>query len=148
MEDGGQGTENGALGSALRCIITILRLYFLWMKSTFKAMKKENISSTGTLFASALAAICCVGPAVALVTGASMGILGSLMVLDPYRPWLLGLAAIMLGYSFFRLFVRKTACACEADFRARKVSMMLFWSAVCLFTAALTYQQILNWVYG
>ena len=69
-------------------------------------MKKENISSTGTLVASALAAICCIGPAIALVTGASMGVLGSLMILDPYRPWLLaagssGEAILTLRHFYF-----------------------------------------------
>lgn len=111
-------------------------------------MKKENITSTGTLVASILAAICCIGPAIALVTGASMGALGSLMILDPYRPWLLAAGAVMLSYSFFRLYVRKTACACETDFRARKVSRIIFWSAASLFLVALIYQRVLFWIYG
>jgi len=111
-------------------------------------MKKENISSAGTLVASILAAICCIGPAIALVTGASMGALGSLMVLDPYRPWLLGAGGVMLGYSFFRLYVRKTTCACEADFTALTVSRVLFWSAASLFLVALSYQRVLFWIYG
>ena len=111
-------------------------------------MKKENISSTGTLVASILAAICCIGPAIALVTGASMGVLGSLMVLDPYRPWLLAAGFLMLGYSFFKLYIRKSACACEADLRARRVARILFWSAASLFLVALSYQRVLFWVYG
>jgi mercuric ion transport protein len=118
------------------------------MKSTMQVVKKENISSTGTLVASVLAAICCIGPAIALVTGASMGVLGSFMVLDPYRPWLLGAGGVMLGYSFFRLYVRKISCACEADFAALKVSRILFWSAATLFLIALSYQRVLFWIYG
>ena len=118
------------------------------MKSTIQPIKKENISSAGTLVASALAAICCIGPAIALVTGASMGILGSLMVLDPYRPWFLGVGFLMLGYSFSKLYIRAGNCACDADVRARRRSRILFWSAASLFTVALTYQQILNWIYG
>ena len=118
------------------------------MKSTIQIMKKENITSTGTLVASVLAAICCIGPAIALVTGASMGVLCSFMVLDPYRPWLLAAGAVMLAYSFFKLYVRKSACACEADFRARKVSRIIFWSAASLFLVALSYQRVLFWFYG
>lgn len=110
--------------------------------------KSENISSAGTLAASILAAVCCIGPAVALVTGASMGFLGSFMVLDPYRPWLLGAGAVLLTYSFIKLYVRKSACACEADVRARKVSRVLFWSAASLFLIALTYQRVLLVIYG
>ena len=111
-------------------------------------MKKENISSAGTLVASILAAVCCIGPAIALVTGASMGVLGTFMVLDPYRPWLLGAGAVMLAYSFFKLYLRKSACACEADLRARRVARLLFWFAASLFLVALSYQQVLFWIYG
>ena len=111
-------------------------------------MKKENIFSTGTIVASALAAICCIGPAIALVTGASMGVLGSLMILDPYRPWLLAAGFLMLGYSFFKLYIRKSACACKADLRARRVARIIFWSAASLFLVALTYQRVLFWIYG
>jgi mercuric ion transport protein len=118
------------------------------MNSTIGIVKKENISSAGTLVASILAAICCIGPAIALVTGASMGILGSLMVLDPYRPWLLAAGSMMLAYSFFKLYIRKASCACEADVKARRVSGILFWSAASLFIVALTYQKVLLLIYG
>lgn len=111
-------------------------------------MNKENLSSAGTLIASALAGICCIGPAIALVTGASMGVLGTLMVLDPYRPWLLAAGGVMLGYSFEKLYVRKEACVCEADFKSRRASRVLFWLAAALFLVALTYQRVLIWVYG
>ena len=77
-----------------------------------------------------------------------MGFLGVFMVLDPYRPWLLAAGAVMLGYSFFKLYVRKAACVCEADVRARRVSRILFWSAASLFLIALSYQRVLFWIYG
>jgi len=77
-----------------------------------------------------------------------MGILGSFMVLDPYRPWLLTAGGMMLGYSFFKLYVRKSVCTCEADLRTRRVSRVLFWSAASLFLVALTYQRVLFWLYG
>lgn len=112
------------------------------------SINRENISSTGSLVASILAAICCIGPAIALLTGTSMGILGSLMVLDPFRPWLLAAGSVMLGYSFFKLYIRKSSCACDADVRARKASRILFWSAAFLFLVALTYQTVLIWIYG
>ena len=83
-----------------------------------------------------------------LVTGASIGILGSLMVLDSYRPWLLAAGSVMLTYSFFKLYIRKAACACEADVRARRVARILFWSAASLFIVALTYQKVLLLIYG
>lgn len=111
-------------------------------------VKKENLSSLGTGFASTLAGICCIGPAIALVTGGSVGFLGSFMVLDPYRPWFLAAGFLMLSYSFFRLYVRTGKCDCDADVRARRRSRIFFWVAASFFTVALTYQQVLLWVYG
>jgi mercuric ion transport protein len=112
------------------------------------AVKKENLSSFGTGFASTLAGICCIGPAIALVTGGTMGSLGFFMVLDPYRPWFLAAGAVMLSYSFFKLYVRTGKCECDADVRARRRSRVFFWVVASFYTVALTYQQVLLWVYG
>ena len=111
-------------------------------------VKKENLSIFGSGFASALAGVCCIGPAIALVTGGTMGSLGFFMVLDPYRPWFLGAGFLMLSYSFFRLYVRTGKCECDADIRARRRSRTLFWVVASFFTVALTYQWILLRVYG
>jgi len=111
-------------------------------------VKKENMSSLGTGIASTLAGICCIGPAIALVTGGSMGFLGSFMVLDPYRPWFLAAGFLMLSYSFFRLYFRTGKCECDADVRARRRSRFFFWLAASFFTVALTYQWVLLRVYG
>ncbi len=112
------------------------------------AVKKENLSNFGTGFASTLAGVCCIGPAIALITGGAIGSLGFLMVLDPYRPWFLAAGFLMLSYSFFRLYVRTGKCECDADVRARRRSRIFFWVVASFYTVALSYQQVLLWVYG
>ena len=111
-------------------------------------MKRERFSGIGTILTSALAAVCCIGPAIAIVTGVSVGFLGGFMVLDPFRPYFLGAAALMLGYSFYRLYMKKTECACEADGRARRISRGIFWTGAMLFIVAASYQQVISRVYG
>jgi mercuric ion transport protein len=119
-------------------------------------MEKERLTGIGTILASLLAAACCIGPAAAIVFGASVGFLSGFMVLDPYRPYFLGAAALMLTYSFWRLYLVKRACDCESDARARRISLGIFWTGASLFLAtgaslflaAVFYQQVIGWVYG
>jgi hypothetical protein len=85
-------------------------------------MKNENISSMGTILASFLAASCCIGPAIFVIFGTSASFMSSLTFLEPLRPYLLGAAILLLGYSFWRLYLKKTDCSCKEDFRARKIT--------------------------
>ncbi len=79
-------------------------------------MKKENVSSLGTVVTALLAASCRIGPAIFAIFGTSIGFLGKLTVLDPLRPYLLSAAFAMFGYSFWKLYLRKSIpCDCEAD---------------------------------
>jgi hypothetical protein len=85
-------------------------------------MKNENISSMGTILASFLAASCCIGPAIFVIFGTSASFMSSLTFLEPLRPYLLRAAILLLGYSFWRLYLKKTDCSCKEDFRARKIT--------------------------
>lgn len=92
-----------------------------------------------------LASACCWLPLVAVVFGATATGAGAFF--ERWRPWLLALAAVTLGISFWLLFVRpaRTAC-CEADgacstagTRPRKFTIALFvlstlaWGAAAFF---------------
>lgn len=84
-------------------------------------MKKEHLSNIGTIVVSLLATSCCLGPAIFVVFGTSIGFLGNLSFMEPLRPYFLGAAFLMAGFSFWKLYVRKRIeCACEEDIRTRK----------------------------
>ncbi len=113
-------------------------------------MKKENISSMGTVITSLLAASCCVGPAVFVIFGTSAGFLSKLSFLEPARPYLLGAAFLMLSYSFWKLYLRKQAiaCACEGDVRVRKVARGIFWVGFGALAIAVSFQKVVLWILG
>jgi mercuric ion transport protein len=112
-------------------------------------MKKENISSAGTIVTSLLAASCCVGPAVFAIFGTSVGFLGKLTILDPVRPYLLTAAFVMFGYSFWKLYLKKTIpCACEADMRARRIARGIFWTGFAALIFAVSFPKIMVWLLG
>lgn len=87
-------------------------------------MRKEIMTSVGVIVAALLAATCCIGP---VLFGASFAFLGKLSFMEAFRPYFLGLAGLMVGYSFWKLYLKKPDCACPADVRIRKVSRWVFW---------------------
>ena len=111
-------------------------------------MKKESISSIGTMLASLLAASSCIGPVIFIVFGTSVGFLGKLSFLMPFKPYLLATAFLMLGYSFWKLYLKKTDCACVEDPRARTIARGIFWTAFVTLVFAASFQNVVIWIYG
>ncbi len=111
-------------------------------------MQKENISSLSTIAASLLATSCCIGPAIFVVFGTSIGFLGKLSFLEPLRPYFLGGAFLMLGYSFWKLYLKKPDCTCEEDIRTRKIARGIWWFGFGSLFFAASFQKIALWLYG
>ncbi|WP_405120302.1 mercuric transporter MerT family protein [Pseudomonas leptonychotis] len=93
-----------------------------------------QFTGKGSLIASALAAIgaslCCVGPLVLLALGISGSWIGSLTVMEPYRPFFIGLTLLFLGLAFRKLYLKPLACpagtAC-VDPRTTTRQRLVFW---------------------
>jgi len=84
-------------------------------------MNKENISSLGTVLTSLLATSCCIGPAIFVIFGTSIGVLLELTFLTVLRPYFIGAAFLMLGYSFWGLYLKKPDCPCPEKLRPRRI---------------------------
>lgn len=112
-------------------------------------MKKENVSSLGTIVTALLAASCCIGPVVFAVFGTSIGFLGKLAILDPIRPYLLAAACGMFGYSFWKLYLKKSIpCDCEADRRSRRIARGIFWTGFTALIFAVLFPKVAVWMLG
>jgi len=103
-------------------------------------MKFPERGSSGFLAAGGVAAIlastCCLGPLILVLLGFSGAWIGNLTVLEPYRPFFLGLALVALILAALRLF-RPTA-SCNADGYCAKPRTLrlqkIIFSAVVLVT--------------
>ena len=103
-------------------------------------LKKSNAQNgTGFLVAGILSAIgasiCCVGPLVLLALGISGAWIGSLPVLEPYRPIFIGLTLLFLGFAFYRLYLVRPACSPEsacANPSILKRQRLAFWIVTVL----------------
>lgn len=111
-------------------------------------MKAENISSVGTAAISFLAASCCIGPAIFVVFGASVGFLGKFVFLGAFKFYFLGLGFLMLAFSFWKLYLRPQACDCKEDFRARKIARGIWGFGFVSLVFAASFQKIVLWLYS
>jgi len=106
-------------------------------------MKTENISSIGTMIASFLAASCCIGPAIFIIFGTSASFMGNLSFLESLRPYLLVSAILLLGFSFWKLYINKPDCTCSEDLRARKIACGIFWVGAVALVFSASFQSVL-----
>jgi len=116
--------------------------------SADEKLKKSLLSNYGAIAASLLATSCCIGPAVFVIFGTSVGFLGRLAFLDPLRPWLLGLAFLMLGYSFWKLYLKPPPCDCAEDRRSRRMARAIFWAGFSALVFAASFRKVFLMIYG
>jgi len=103
-------------------------------------LKKSTVQGgKGLLIAGTLSAIgasiCCVGPLVLLALGVSGAWIGSLTALEPYRPILIGLTLLFLGFAFRRLYLARPVCAPDsacANPQVLKRQRLAFWIVTVL----------------
>jgi len=95
----------------------------------------------GAFISALLASACCWLPLVLLLFGASAA--GMTGFFESYRPWFLGITAVLLGAGFYFIYFRRVACApgstCAVpDPRVRRFNQTLLWIAT-LFTVAMAF---------
>ena len=107
-------------------------------------MRKEVVSSLGSLVPSFLVSTCCLGPTLYVLFGVSVGGLSVFAPLEPYRPVFILVALTLLGYTFYHLYIRPPQFDCVADGRsALRTSRVLFWVASVVFVVAALYPVVL-----
>lgn len=75
------------------------------------SQKAEGVAGLGTLLSAVAASACCIGPIVTTVLG--LGGASYFQAMEPYRPYLVGLALLLLAfYVALRRLVPPQPCAC------------------------------------
>lgn len=92
-------------------------------------MNKAILTTSGSILSALLASLCCIGPFVFALIGASS--LGFAAAFEPYRPYLLALTVVFLGAGFYFTY-RKQDVKCE--------------DGTCKIESASTWQKVLLWV--
>jgi len=76
---------------------------------------KNNLIGVG-LFTAITASLCCITPVLALIAGTS-GIASTFSWVEPFRPYLVGLTVLVLGFAWYQKLKpqKKIDCECETD---------------------------------
>lgn len=100
--------------------------------------------------AAILASTCCLGPLVLVMLGVSGAWIGNLAVLEPYRPFFIGVALVALFFAWRRIYRPATACApgevCAVP-QVRRTYRWIFWAVTALVVVALGFPYVVPYFY-
>jgi copper chaperone CopZ len=97
-------------------------------------MKSENKLIGVGLLTAITASLCCLTPVLALVAGAS-GIVSSFSWVGPFRPYLIGLTILVIGFAWYQKLKPQKAidCECETDEKPKFLHSKSFLAIVTAF---------------
>ena len=102
----------------------------------------------GAVLAAAAASVCCVLPVTVALAGVGSAAFGSLF--EPYRPLMIGLTLLFLGFAFYRAY-RSQASEC-APGESCAVSQnhlrqrLLLWIVAVVAMLLLTFPYYIGWI--
>ena len=102
----------------------------------------ERLLATGGLIGAILASSCCILPLALVTFGISGAWIGNLTALEPYKPYILAVAAITLGGGFWQVYAKPRKACTEGSYCASptsgRVTKTALWAATALALGAAT----------
>jgi copper chaperone CopZ len=97
-------------------------------------MKSENKLIGAGLLTAITASLCCITPVLALIAGTS-GIASTFSWIEPFRPYLIGLTILVLGFAWFQKLKpqKEIDCDCETDEKPKFIQSKKFLGIVTVF---------------
>jgi mercuric ion transport protein len=106
-------------------------------------MEKTSLSTVGGIIAAIIASLCCIGPVLVALIG--VGSIGAFSVFESYRPYLIGITVLLLGFAFYLVY-RKREVKCEDGSckiqDAGKWNKVGIWSATLLAAVAIAFPYL------
>jgi mercuric ion transport protein len=112
--------------------------------------RSESTALAASGLAAILASACCVGPLVLVMLGISGAWVANLQALEPYRPILLGLAAVALFFAWRGIYRAPAVCepgAVCASPQVRRIYKVVFVVVAALVLVALTFPYFARFFY-
>lgn len=118
-----------------------------------KILIEKQISSSGkvaktkgALFAGLLASLtasaCCAGPFILLMLGVSGSWIGNLSALEPFRPFFIVLAVVLLGIAYRKIYTQSSSCetdsVCATD-RGKNSQKLNFWITTAIIALSIAF---------
>jgi len=107
--------------------------------------KTGRLPLIGGVIAAVAASLCCVGPLVLVTLGIGGAWVANLAVLEPFRPYFLGAAAISLFFAWRKIYRPAAACtpgSLCAQPQTNRIYKLLFWIVAVLIGLAVVFPYI------
>ncbi|HIF84899.1 MAG TPA: mercuric transport protein MerTP [Flavobacteriaceae bacterium] len=103
-------------------------------------MKSENKLISAGLLTAITASLCCITPVLALIAGIS-GIASTFSWIEPFRPYLIGLTVLILGFAWYQKLKpqKEIDCECETDKKPKFIQSKTFLGIVTVFAILMLY---------
>lgn len=97
-------------------------------------MRNENKVMGAGLLTAITASLCCITPVLAIIAGTS-GIASTFSWIEPFRPYLIGLTILVLGFAWYQKLKPKKQidCECETDEKPKFIQSKTFLGIVTVF---------------
>jgi mercuric ion transport protein len=97
-------------------------------------MKSENKLIGAGLLTAITASLCCITPVLALIAGTS-GSASTFSWIEPFRPYLIGLTILVLGFAWYQKLKpqKEIDCECETDEKQKFIQSKKFLGIVTVF---------------
>ena len=103
-------------------------------------IKKSNSWAISGILTAISASLCCITPVLAVLAGSS-GVAATFSWLEPFRPWLIGVTAVVLALAWYQKLKPRTeeeiSCTCEDDEKPSFWQSKKFLGIVTVFAAAM-----------
>jgi len=114
------------------------------------SLDRTTLASAGSILAAASATACCVVPLVLLSFGVTGAWLANFNALYPYKPYLIGIALVLLAARFIWVWRKRRECrekeiACPATFTNR-FNAVAVWVSTVLIAVAIGLPYAAPWL--
>jgi mercuric ion transport protein len=101
-------------------------------------MKSENKFIGAGLLTAITASLCCITPVLALIAGTS-GIVSTFSWIEPFRPYLIGVTILVLGFAWYQKLKaeKEIDCECDTDEKPKFIQSKTFLGIVTVFALAM-----------
>lgn len=107
-------------------------------------IEKPVLSTLGAVGSAFAASLCCTGPL--LYVGLGIGGAGLASAMEPFRPWLLGLTAVLLGLGFYGVYGPGPRCVDEEGERTVRRRKAMLWIGTALVVVLATFPTWSTWL--
>jgi mercuric ion transport protein len=107
--------------------------------------RKRRLFAAGGVIGAILASTCCVVPLLLVTLGISGAWIGNLTALEPYKPYVAGVALVFIGLGFRQVYVKARPACVDGSYCARPDSAVVTKTVLWVSTVIVLLALTINW---